>query len=84
MMGEINELSQGDPAAQAAGHGQQRVGEIGPGPDQTEVPSGAGLSGPGSGDSASGAMSESERAQADRRRVGAMQDKTRDASSPPA
>jgi hypothetical protein len=79
-MGETNETSRGDPASQAAGLGQQRVGETGPGPDQTAAPSGPGRSGPGSGDAASDATPESERAQARGRQDGGVEDEEREAA----
>lgn len=71
-MEDINQPSQGDPAAQGAGVGQQRVGETGPGPDQTASPFGTGPSGPGAGDSASDATAETERGPARQTEPGAV------------
>lgn len=60
-MNDINTPSQGDPAVESAGVGQQRVGETSPAPKQKAEASGFGPTGPGSGDSATDAGMESER-----------------------
>lgn len=63
-MSKINQPSQGREVHQNAGLGQERVGEPGPGPDQTGLPSSAGGPGSGSGDDA---VVQSESSVADRR-----------------